>query len=333
MAKKVIHIDSGSSATPTSQLWKYTATNYADLLTKVDMVEGDLSIVYNSQGIWGINRKLKGVYIYQSGVWEYANDELQQELTTSQYKVKVDSTDPTGAYLEDKFKANSDVYVLKNLSPKSLSLLVRKNLKPVITYTDPTVNDDGTVMDSNPPQYQKHSIGQLWVNLSPGGSSFRCRGLATGAAVWEKQMTTNPPLSIVLGIGNETNGNDIIVNENDALIHEYAGFLNNISTNPLTSNRVQTHQDKDGIIALLSDILQQFNVDLDSSESSVSRVFSGGRTTFIVTHNLGTLDIKPQVFRLSDGRNVGWRLGRTGINTVEASRTGNVADGLFRILI
>ena len=82
--KPIIHLDSqgggGGSVTPESQLWKYTATNYADLLTKTGMVEGDLAIVYNSQGVWLVNRKLKGIYIYQSGVWGYANQELQDKI-------------------------------------------------------------------------------------------------------------------------------------------------------------------------------------------------------------------------------------------------------------
>jgi len=82
-----------------------------------------------------------------------------------------------------------------------------------------------------------------------------------------------------------------------------------------------------------SSLPPSFNVDLDSAESSVSRVFAGGRTTFTVTHGQGTLDLKPEVYRLSDGRTIGWRIERTGVNTVEVSRTGNVADGLFRILI
>jgi hypothetical protein len=82
-----------------------------------------------------------------------------------------------------------------------------------------------------------------------------------------------------------------------------------------------------------SSLPPSFNVDLDSAESSVTRVFAGGRTTFTVTHNLNTLDLKPEVFRLSDGRSISWRRERTGVNTVEVSRTGNVADGLFRILI
>jgi len=75
------------------------------------------------------------------------------------------------------------------------------------------------------------------------------------------------------------------------------------------------------------------NINLDDALSPVSRVFSGGRTTFTVTHNFNTLDLKPEVFRLSDGRTIGWRIERTTANTIEASRSGNVANGLFRILI
>lgn len=103
---------------------------------------------------------------------------------------------------------------------------------------------------------------------------------------------------------------------------------------PSATDFTQTHQAKDGTIALTSDIPKAFfAVNLDSAESSISRVFAGGRTTFTVTHNLNTLDLKPEVFRLSDGRTVGWRVERTGVNTVEVSRNGNIADGLFRILI
>jgi len=76
-----------------------------------------------------------------------------------------------------------------------------------------------------------------------------------------------------------------------------------------------------------------FNIDLDSAEASVTRVVAGGRTTFTITHNLNTLDLQAQVFRLSDGRGINWRIERTGVNTIDASRAGNVADGLFRILI
>ena len=79
--------------------FKFTATNYADLLTKLGMAEGDLGIVYNSQGVWLVNRKLKGIYIYQSGAWEYANQELQDRLAAkidsvnSGFMINVDNAD------------------------------------------------------------------------------------------------------------------------------------------------------------------------------------------------------------------------------------------------
>jgi len=82
-----------------------------------------------------------------------------------------------------------------------------------------------------------------------------------------------------------------------------------------------------------SSLKPTFNVDLDSSESSVTRVVAGGRTTFTVTHNLNTLDLKPEVFRLSDGRTIGFRIERTGVNVVEVSRNGTIADGDFRLVI
>ena len=82
-----------------------------------------------------------------------------------------------------------------------------------------------------------------------------------------------------------------------------------------------------------SSLPPSFNVDLDSAEASVARAVSGGRTTFTITHSLNTLDLQAQVFRLSDGRGINWRVERTGVNTIDASRAGTVANGLFRILI
>ena len=76
-----------------------------------------------------------------------------------------------------------------------------------------------------------------------------------------------------------------------------------------------------------------FNIDLDSAESSVVRVFAGGRTTYTVTHGLNSLDVTAEVFKLSNGRSVGLRVERIDVNRIEVSRSGNSPDGVYRILI
>jgi hypothetical protein len=78
---------------------------------------------------------------------------------------------------------------------------------------------------------------------------------------------------------------------------------------------------------------QSFNINLDSAEASVTRVVAGGRTTWTVTHNLNSLDLSVEVFRISNGRTVGLRIDRTGVDTIEASRAGTIADGTYRIII
>ncbi len=81
-ARENLGFNQGGGSPSGTPPWKYTATNYTDLTTNVapTATEGELAIVYNSQGVWAINRKLKGVYIYQSGTWEYANQELQDKI-------------------------------------------------------------------------------------------------------------------------------------------------------------------------------------------------------------------------------------------------------------
>jgi len=173
-------------------------------------------------------------------------------------------------------------------------------------------NDAGSVSSGTLPNYPTIITAQN-SNVNSGVINSVISG---GNGIIAKTNNTNYSTQIAYSKGKEAF--ELIVNH----------------TTP-TADRLQTHQDASGTIALLSDIPTElvFNVDLDSSESSVTRVFAAGRTTFTITHNLGTLDLKPEVFRLSDGRTIGWRIERTGINTIEASRNGNVADGLFRILI
>ena len=60
----------------------FTANDYDDLVLETSLTaeDNDIALVYNSQGVWLINRKIKGVYIYESGVWNYANQELQNYI-------------------------------------------------------------------------------------------------------------------------------------------------------------------------------------------------------------------------------------------------------------
>ena len=79
--------------------------------------------------------------------------------------------------------------------------------------------------------------------------------------------------------------------------------------------------------------VRKMYIDLDSSESSVTRATAGGRTIFTITHNFNTKDVLDRVYRISDDRRINWRIETPTLNTLEASRAGTVADGLFRILI
>jgi hypothetical protein len=70
-------------------------------------------------------------------------------------------------------------------------------------------------------------------------------------------FTTGNTLQQVLVNGNTTNGNDIIMSESDNIIFKYAGFNNNINTEPLSSNRNILFPNNNGTVALLS-VIQTF---------------------------------------------------------------------------
>jgi len=363
----VIDLDASGSGSGVFQLWKYTATNYADLLTKTGMVEGDLAIVYNSQGVWLINRKLKGVYIYQSGVWEYANQELQDQIQSLDLEKVMNVNNITGS--NDLIVSDNQQIILNNgakIVPAN-GTGVQFDLRQggvdgnVLLENDQTflsmTSFGVTIQDED--FFQGVSVPSVTLSNGNQASLFLLKGDFTktgGFAIRDNETLDIVSLNLpnypaTMCSQNSTLkqnvinaialcGKDQIVKSDDypvlngiAYNTGLAGELIVVHT-PSATDRTQTHQDDDGIIALTKNIPKAFfAINLDSAESSISRVFAGGRTTFTVTHNLNNLDLKPEVFRLSDGRTVGWRVERTGVNTVEVSRTGNVADGLFRILI
>jgi len=150
--------------------------------------------------------------------------------------------------------------------------------------------------------------------------------------------TLNDGANEVLQINIGNHIFDVTLNDSDDIVEGSVNLFLTVSERILIASALQSG---DNVSELVNDagyitaasLKPAFNVDLDSAEPSVSRVFAGGRTTFTVTHNLNTLDIKPEVFRLSDGRTIGFREERTSVNEVEVSRNGNISNGLFRLVI
>ena len=103
--------------------------------------------------------------------------------------------------------------------------------------------------------------------------------------------------------------------------------------NLISANRSLTIQDKDGTIALVGDIIQRVEAVLDSSDPNITRTVAGGRTIWEVTHNLNTNYVVQEVYRISNGRTTRMRVERTGLNTIEISRAGTVADGTYGLKI
>ena len=77
---------------------------------------------------------------------------------------------------------------------------------------------------------------------------------------------------------------------------------------------------------------EKFSILLDSADPNVARVFSGGVTTFTVTHTLNTLDFaEVGVRRISNGRYVTGDFVAVNATTVTIEGNGNIADGLFQL--
>jgi len=76
-----------------------------------------------------------------------------------------------------------------------------------------------------------------------------------------------------------------------------------------------------------------FAVDLNSTLPNVSVVINGSNTTFTVTHNLDSLDVKPEVFKTSNGQTTYARIRRISVNEVTVRLKGTIANGDYRIII
>jgi hypothetical protein len=351
----VIDLDDSGGGSGGTGKWKFTATNYADLLTKVGMVEGDLAWVYTAQGTWPINKRPEGAYQYISGVWEYGSQSLQDRiLETDELKEilaignTTEGSDIILSILDKITSANGDVFIdlesnavagdyeidtpLTSCRVTGQAVRIISGVFFGTTYVAGIVATElGSVLSFGKGDFSK--FGDITITENDTGDVTTFNAPNYSASLVAQNITIKQNVvNAMVGGKNTILKTDDSITHNKYIFNKGEPFETVLDNTTPTADRVQTLQDKSGTIALLSDI-SFLSVDMDSAESSVSRVFAGGRTTFTITHNLGTLDLKPEVFRLSDGRTIGFRVERTGINTIEVSRNGNIADGLFRLVI
>jgi len=79
-----------------------------------------------------------------------------------------------------------------------------------------------------------------------------------------------------------------------------------------------------------------FAIDLHSVNhpTIVSVVNVGSNWTYTVIHNLDSLDVKPEIFRLSDGKSVGAAIKRINVNEVTVRvKSTLIPNGVYRIII
>ena len=155
--------------------------------------EGSLGIVLNATGVWPVNRRLAGVYIFKGGVWEYANEELQNRFLNSQWLFKVDEFDVLGGTLRDKVVDGNDTsltIINDGQGVKSAEVKLRQSRKVYEFAAAPTQNDD----DSTP---FRHSIGQIWYDTA-NQDFYIAESLITGQAVWRNLFDQSPVLPQVV---------------------------------------------------------------------------------------------------------------------------------------
>jgi len=252
------------------------------------------------------------LFLDTDGIWKKKDDAGNVTPVSADDlndKVKVSANDTTEGYLEDKIQGLTNkisVSTLNDGSNESFQITIGSDV------FDVTVNDSDDITE-----------GAVNLFLTTGERSLIASALQSGDNVSE---LTNDARYITTITGSNHSQLNLDDGTNPHGTTKADVGLSNVDNTSDADKPVSTATQ--AAIDALS-----FSVDLDSAESTVTRVEVGGRTNFTVTHSMNTLDVIPDIYRLSDGRSLNWRVERTNVNTVVASRAGSVANGLFRIVL
>ncbi len=77
----------------------------------------------------------------------------------------------------------------------------------------------------------------------------------------------------------------------------------------------------------------KFAVDLDAAEGTVTKAVATGKTTYTVTHSLGSTDVDIEVYEVATGEKVFPTVKFVDANNVDVIIKGNVTDGDYRVVV
>ena len=272
-----------------------------------------------------------------------------------------------GGLLDLRANSTNNNVLLTNSIAGQLAYVSMTNLAAELGFNDPT-GTSVIYLDASLNELMfRASAKNCYVALGQGVMGIRDVSLQSGTSDWEITIINNSAASVtqnsrtnqivfinsgiagtddtgcrsgisrsvaISGKGLDVNTDDTIYFNQMSMQFPGNSFNTFLRPSNATSDQAATIQDDTGILAYTKNIpVSQYAEDLDSAVASITRVFAAGITTFTITHTYNTLDLKPQIFELSTGETVYWTIRRTSTSTIEVSRAGNIANGLYRILI